>query len=119
MTPEKTSVSSLRLSPEPECIIVSNRGPVEHTLKSNGEYELRDGSGGVVTGLIGAIQQRAVVWIALAMTDADREITLLAEKQPVKMPMPFENMKLHLIAVPQKMYRDYYDHISNHLLWFI
>jgi trehalose 6-phosphate synthase len=112
----KNSVGS---SPQPECIIVSNRGPIEHAFAPDGEYEIRDGAGGVVTGLLGAIQRRPIVWVALAMTDADREITRLAGKRPVKMPALLENIELHLITIPQKMYTRYYDQISNHLLWFI
>ena len=48
-------------------VLVSNRGPV--TFGSDGE--IKRGTGGLVTALIGLASHREVTWIASAMTDED------------------------------------------------
>ena len=48
-------------------ILVSNRGPV--TFGPDGE--IRRGTGGLVTALIGLASHREVTWIASAMTEED------------------------------------------------
>ena len=48
-------------------VLVSNRGPV--TFGPGGE--IRRGTGGLVTALIGLASHRDVTWIASAMTDED------------------------------------------------
>src|ERR1700749_3927467 len=51
----------------PPLVLVSNRGPV--TFGPNGE--IKRGTGGLVTALIGLASHRDVTWIASAMTDED------------------------------------------------
>src|SRR5262249_37764675 len=55
-----------------DCIFVTNRGPVEYHADSTGQPQARRGAGGVVSGLLCAAQERRVLWISLAMSDADR-----------------------------------------------
>src|SRR5579863_8121344 len=54
-------------------IFASNRGPIEYQLNEEGQPEAGRGAGGVVSGLLSAARGRSVTWIALAMTDADRQ----------------------------------------------
>src|SRR5947209_6454483 len=68
---EETFTSSGDTSGKPECILASNRGPIEYYVE-DGQYKMRLGAGGLVTALLGATQQHHVVWIALSMTKADR-----------------------------------------------
>ena len=52
-------------------VLVSNRGPV--TFQPGGE--VKRGTGGLVTALIGLASHRDVTWIASAMTDEDVAMT--------------------------------------------
>ena len=49
---------------EAPLVLVSNRGPVEHT-----EHGIIRGGGGLVTALTGLASHRDAIWIASAMTD--------------------------------------------------
>jgi len=50
-------------------VLVSNRGPV--TFQPGGE--IKRGTGGLVTALIGLASYRDVTWVGSAMTDEDVE----------------------------------------------
>ena len=52
---------------ETPLVLVSNRGPV--TFQPGGE--IKRGTGGLVTALIGLASHRPVTWVASAMTDED------------------------------------------------
>ncbi len=99
---------------EAQCIIVSNRGPIEYYKTPEGEYKTRHGSGWLITVLLSSIQRRRMVWIALAMTNADR----LGMQGDQTLPPPLSDVALRLLDIPEEIYKRYYYNISNHLLWF-
>jgi trehalose 6-phosphate synthase len=99
-------------------ILVSNRGPIEHTFGPDGIPQAIRGAGGVVSGLLCAIGQGPVTWIALAMTDADRAMARTRGKATIQGSDDLENIALRLVDVPQATYSRYYDGISNRILWF-
>ena len=55
------------MSADTPLVLVSNRGPV--TFQPGGE--IKRGTGGLVTALIGLASHRPVTWVASAMTDED------------------------------------------------
>src|SRR5690349_19369845 len=64
-------------------IIASNRGPIEHSYDKNGALRTRRGAGGMITALQPAANYappEGFIWIAVAMTDAEREIAERQEK---------------------------------------
>ncbi len=99
-------------------ILVSNRGPVEHAFDPDGSPQAIRGAGGVVSGLLSAIGQHPVTWIALAMNDADRAMARVRGKAAIQGADDLENIALRLVDVPQATYSRYYDGISNRILWF-
>jgi trehalose 6-phosphate synthase len=101
----------------PECIIVSNRGPLEYYVDDDGSYRTRHGSGGLVTALLGAIQRRYVVWIALTMTETDQLGMQASSDTSASLPPALADMTLQLLSLPQQTYEQYYYHISNNVLW--
>lgn len=103
---------------KPECIIASNRGPIEYYAEPDGTFHKRYGSGGLITALLGAIQHRHIVWIALAMSKADRTGMRTHHYTDEQLPSILDNISLQMLNVSQKAYRRYYYNISNHLLWF-
>ncbi len=97
-------------------ILVSNRGPV--TFQSGGE--VRRGTGGLVTALMGLAAHRDVIWIASAMTDED---VAMAERHGGR---PFRvsgkdggEYRVKLVASDPEAYDRYYNIMVNPMLWFI
>ena len=97
-------------------VLVSNRGPV--TFQEGGE--IKRGTGGLVTALIGLASHRPVTWVASAMTDED---VTEAERNngrpfPVTAPEGGE-YRVKLVASDADAYDGFYNIIANPLLWFI
>lgn len=97
---------------KPECIIASNCGPLEYYV-DDGMYKARQGSGGLVTTLLGAVQHRRVAWISLTTSKAGRP----GGRAPDSLPPALANVTLHLLSLPQQTYDLYYHRISNNVLW--
>jgi trehalose 6-phosphate synthase len=97
-------------------ILVSNRGPV--TFEAGGE--VRRGTGGLVTALIGLATHRDVTWIASAMTPED---VAMSERHhgrafPVRAPEGGE-YRVKLVASDDEAYDRFYNITANPMLWFI
>src|SRR5450755_982133 len=91
-------------------VLVSNRGPV--TFEADGE--VRRGTGGLVTALIGLASHRDVTWIASAMTDAD---VVAAERHggrpfPARTPDGGE-YRVKLVASDPEAYDRFYNIMAN------
>jgi trehalose 6-phosphate synthase len=102
-------------------IIASNRGPVTFTRMEDGTIVARKGSGGVVTAVSAIARQRQPIWIAATMTDGDRERAELARQNQetlITYGTPSE-FQLRFVAPTPESYHQYYNVISNPLLWFL
>ena len=97
-------------------VLVSNRGPV--TFEPGGE--VRRGTGGLVTALIGLASHREVTWIASAMTDEDVATAerYRGEAFPVRAPDGGE-YRVKLVASDPEAYDRFYNIMANPMLWFI
>ena len=111
---EKTIAEKER---RPECIIASNRGPIEYYVEDD-TYKMRLGSGGVVTALLGATQRRRITWVAFAMTETDRQALQANQYPSHELPSMMADMTLRLLNIPEQTYHRYYYAISNQVLWF-
>jgi trehalose 6-phosphate synthase len=100
-------------------IVASNRGPVEFRRAQDGNIKAYRGAGGVVTAMSTALVATDAVWISTART---REDAYMARTSPQRhIAMPPENPQYWVrYIVPQKEdYRQYYNVISNSLLWYL
>jgi trehalose 6-phosphate synthase len=107
-------------SPRP-LIIASNRGPVTFSRRSGKNFDARKGSGGVVTAVSAVARERQPIWIAAAMTDGDRQRAAQALEDGEKLiefgdPPEF---RLRFVVPTLEAYHQYYNVISNPLLWFL
>jgi len=93
-------------------VVVSNRGPVSFSYGSDGELQAARGAGGLVSSLGPLVRDTGALWIAAAMTDADRAV---AESGPVDA----EGFRFRSLAIEPDVYRMAYDVISNGTLWFL
>ncbi len=101
---------------EPPLVLVSNRGPV--TFGPHGE--IKRGTGGLVTALIGLASHRDVTWIASAMTEQDIEAAERNDGRPFAVTAPGGGEYLvKLVASDPDAYDRFYNIIANPMLWFI
>jgi trehalose 6-phosphate synthase len=101
---------------ESPLVLVSNRGPV--TFGPNGQ--VKRGTGGLVTALIGLASYRDVTWVASAMTDEDAEQSERNEGRPFPVQAPEGGeYRVKLVASDPDAYDRFYNIIANPMLWFI
>src|SRR5437660_942351 len=100
---------------EAPLVLVSNRGPVEHT-----ERGITRGGGGLVTALTGLASHRDAIWIASAMTDEDVAVSDENEGRPFSVTTPEGGeYRIRLVASDPDAYDRFYNIFANPMLWFI
>ncbi|MGI8902184.1 MAG: alpha,alpha-trehalose-phosphate synthase (UDP-forming) [Solirubrobacteraceae bacterium] len=104
------------MSTDTPLVLVSNRGPV--TFQPGGE--IKRGTGGLVTALIGLASHRPVTWVASAMTKEDVEAAESHDGRPFPVHTPEGNeYRVKFVASESHAYDGFYNIIANPLLWFI
>jgi len=97
-------------------VVVSNRGPYRFVARPDGGFDTRLGAGGVASSLGPLLTSGAAgtdtAWIAAAVDDDDRRAV---DAGAVSAP----GVALTLLAFEEQRYRQYYDVISNGVLWFL
>lgn len=97
--------------PDRPVVVVSNRGPLSFTLE-DGELRTKRGGGGLVTALGPAIDGTGALWVAGALSEADR-------KAAAQGAVHAEGFNVDLLALDEDDYAAYYDVVSNGTLWFL
>ena len=92
-------------------VIVSNRGPVSFRHEG-GRLEARRGAGGLISGVGPVVAGTDAVWVAAAMSDADREAAAGGVIEA-------EGYRFRALDIDPMTYRAAYDVISNATLWFV
>lgn len=104
-----------------QVLIVSNRGPVEYTLRPDGVWEYQRGVGGMVTGLINMGTLLKATWIALAISSGDHQAVATLQKDGWLHP-PVAQMKgisLRYVTISPEAFQKHYGVMSNRVLWFL
>ena len=104
---------------ERRLILASNRGPVEHQIGPDGRPEARRGSGGVVTALSSLSQMVEFTWVASAMGEGDRKVSLDSNGGRLRSPLPGHQIYLRFVLTPRRVYHKHYNVFCNPLLWFL
>jgi trehalose 6-phosphate synthase len=97
-------------------VLASNRGPVSFAKKS-GEFEIKRGAGGLagaVHPVAAALGERAI-WIAAATSETDREALGAGLGEGLAQTLGYP---IYLLDIDPAIYTDYYDRVSNRMLWF-
>lgn len=97
--------------PDRPVVVVSNRGPLSFTL-DDGELRTRRGGGGLITALGAAVEGSGTLWVAGALSEADRRA---ADDGVVEA----EGFTVDLLALDHDDHAAYYDVVSNGTLWFL
>ncbi|MBN1681198.1 MAG: trehalose-6-phosphate synthase [Anaerolineae bacterium] len=100
---------------KPLIVIASNRGPFSFKMKKDGTLSITRGSGGLVTALGALAERHEVLWVAAALSKADRAWVEMNEDHPQNV----EGVLLRLVCPSNGRYDKYYNVIANPLLWFI
>jgi len=99
-------------------LVASNRGPVGF-VEEGGQLVPKRGSGGLVTALTGVVQETGGMWIAAAMSDADRRRIEGAPGGRIEVMLADEKYRLRLLSFEEETYERFYNTVSNRLLWFL
>lgn len=96
-------------------IIASNRGPIKNIEDEQGNIVQEKGSGGLITGLSGALKFIDATWISCAQTPHDIEF------DEGYMPLIGSEKDIHIkfINPDPAAYDGYYKVIANPLIWFL
>jgi trehalose 6-phosphate synthase len=99
-------------------VLVSNRGPIEHTRDDDGARVIRRGGGGLVTALDALAGLTGAVWVCNAMTDEDR---VVAKECPDGFLSGGEGRQysLRIVSHDPVTYQRFYSIVANPMLWFV
>ena len=103
------------MASETPLVLVSNRGPV--TFQPGGE--VKRGTGGLVTALMGLASHRPVTWVASAMSDEDIAAAQRAGGRPFPVAEGDTEYMVKLVASDPVAYDGFYNVVANPMLWFI
>jgi trehalose 6-phosphate synthase len=92
--------------------VVSNRGPLSYQRDRDGHLVAQRGAGGLIATLGPGVERHGALWLASAISDADRE----AASQGV---VEAEGFRLRSLVIDPGRYRMFYDVIANATLWFL
>ena len=120
-SPQLDSAGLGHVLAEHSLIVASNRGPVTFSRNGDGTFSARKGSGGVVTAVSAIARTHQPIWIAAAMTEGDRqraEAAAANDETLIEFGRPSE-FRLRFVVPEPEVYHQYYNVISNPLLWFL
>lgn len=95
----------------PPVVLVSNRGPLSFR-DDGGRLVATRGGGGLVSGLAPLVADTDAVWIAAALSDADRA----AASQGV---IEAEGLRVRTLDIDPTTLARAYDGVCNSMLWFL
>ena len=96
-------------------IIASNRGPIKNTEDEQGNIVQERGSGGLITGLSGALKFIDATWISTAQTPQDIDF----DEGYAPLMMSEKDIRIKYINPDPDAYDGYYKVIANPLIWFL
>ncbi|HLY83848.1 MAG TPA: trehalose-6-phosphate synthase [Acidimicrobiales bacterium] len=92
--------------------VLSNRGPLAFTHDDRGKLVISRGGGGLVSTLSPGVSQHGALWLATAISAADREAAAAGVVEE-------EGFRLRSLVIAEDRYRAYYDVIANGTFWFL
>jgi trehalose 6-phosphate synthase len=97
-------------------VVASNRGPFALEELPDGSFEAKRGGGGLAPSLAAALEGReASVWVASALTEADRRAVSAGE---ASVDTGEAGLRLQLVDVGADVMASAYDVVANATLWF-
>jgi len=105
-------------------VVASNRGPISVKAVHDGEDEVDRGGGGLVSGMLAALQRRDdVVWVCAALNDAERSLarqTLHGRVSTVESAAALlDGVHVRMLPIDSTTFRQAYNGIANSALWYL
>jgi trehalose 6-phosphate synthase len=100
-------------------LIASNRGPLSFALGDDGQLTARRGGGGMVSGLSTVAGEADVLWVAAALSDADRAAAGEAPGGRMDLDGTPGGSGVRLLDIPAATFDAAYNGVANSCLWFI
>jgi trehalose 6-phosphate synthase len=103
-------------------VLVSNRGPIQFGVDSEGRRVRRRGAGGLVTalaGVTGRLVDEESVWVCSAMSDEDAAVARECGGRALEVEEGERRRLIRLVEIDPEAYRKFYAVIANPILWFI
>jgi trehalose 6-phosphate synthase len=104
--------------PQVSMVVVSNRGPLSFTAVGDGRYETRRAAGGLATTLGSALVGSDSIWVAAAISDADREAARQSDAGGSGI-LEAEGFRLRNLVLDGELYAKFYDVVANTTLWYL
>jgi len=100
-------------------VVASNRGPIAFVRDPGGGVTAKRGAGGLVTALSGALAASGGLWIASAMTEADREVAGRGRVDAGGEDASGPAYALRYLSFDSGLFDRYYNGWTNRVLWFL
>ncbi|MGX7679349.1 alpha,alpha-trehalose-phosphate synthase (UDP-forming) [Jatrophihabitans sp. DSM 45814] len=105
-------------------VVASNRGPISVRAVEGGEDQIDRGGGGLVSGMLGALQGRDdVVWVCAALNDVERALARESERGHVSGADAsvdlLDGLSVRMLPIDSTTFRQAYNGIANSSLWYI
>ena len=97
-------------------VLVSNRGPISF-VESGGGFDTKRGAGGLA-GALDPVARRLggnALWVAAATSAVDRKALAAGAADGLEAQLGYP---LYLLDIDPDTYSEYYDVVSNRMLWF-
>ncbi len=107
------------MTPDPQLVLVSNRGPATFERTEDGELVPKRGGGGLVTALTGLVNHRDALWIASTMSDEDAEAAREHGGGAFDCELDDVTYRIRLVESDPDAYEWFYNVVANPMLWFI
>lgn len=109
---------------EARLVVASNRGPVSVKAVEHGDDEMHRGGGGLVSGMLAALQGRDdVVWVCCALNDAERALARdVPQGRLSKIDYAatlLDGVHVTMLPIDATTFRQAYNGIANSALWYV
>jgi trehalose 6-phosphate synthase len=105
-------------------VVASNRGPISITAVKDGDDEVSRGGGGLVSGMLAALNGRDdVVWVCAALNDAERVLAAEAMNGHVSGADAsvdlLDGVDVRMLPIDPTTFRQAYNGIANSAMWYV
>lgn len=101
-------------------MVASNRGPLSFVTGEDGRTTLRHAAGGLVSGLSGAVEGDALLWVCAALGSADRHAARQAPGGRLDLAgHETGGTGVRMLDIDETTFHRAYNAVANSTLWFV
>ena len=100
-------------------LVASNRGPVSFSRGDDGQFTVKRGGGGVVSGLSTVAEEEEVLWVCATLSDDDRAAVHAAGDGLLDLEGASGESAVRMLDLPPDVFELAYNGVANSTLWFL